>query len=246
MFEQMVKNTADLNTVAEHLRNIKSLDELRRLAAEWLVPCQDLNDFIAGKRFQLVDIEMQEKDYASAEEKLREEMWILKDREFADILAQYLIKKCEDESFSAQVIQKHKTLQKCLNYVIGKVYEVAEEKYKGLGDEDRSPEKNSVGLAMSEVQVYKWADEYYALDDAEEEAKKAEETKKELKKKYEQEEKLKASSVKAKTSVGKKNKTSGSSVPKKKEEKSQEAQISLFDLMNGGNPDGQEDKDEGI
>lgn len=244
MFEQMVKNAGDLNTVAEHLRNVKSLDVLRQLASEWLVPSQDLKDFIAGKRFQLVDIEIQEKDYASAEEKLREEMWILKDREFADILAQYLIKKCGNEFFSAQVIQKHKTLQKCLNYVMGKVYEIAKEKYKGMGDEDRSPEKNSVGLAMSEGQVYKWADEYYALDDAKEEAKKAEKTKKELKKKYEQNEKFKASSVKAKAPV--ENKTSGSSVQKKKEEKLQEAQISLFDLMNGDNPDGQEDKNEGI
>lgn len=233
MFEKIVKNLEELNSVAVHLRNIRNFDDLRHLAEEWLVPEKEIEDFISGKRYRLTETKIEEKEFSTAEEKLREEMWILKDKEFADILAQHLIKKCEDDSFSSQVLQHHKTLQKCLNYVMEKAYHIAEEKRK---NQNEAPEQHnqSVGLALSYIQVYAWAEEYYALDDAAEEKKKWEKTKKELLAKRKKEMERKEQDAKIKKNQG--------AVEKKKED----TQLSIFDLMNGGSDGSKEKKHESV
>ena len=244
MFEKMVKSTEELNAVAAHLRGIQNFDELRRLARERLVPKEDVEDFIAGKRYQLAEIKTEEKEYRTAEEKLREEMWLLKDREFADILSQHLIRKCGEESFSAQVLQRHKTLLKCLDHVMEKAYHIAEEKYKGKSGQPGQRDQN-VALALSEIQVYAWAEEYYALDDAAEEKKKEEEDRKKQREEREKEEKRKAATAKRKAAAGAKTKAaagSGTQEKAKAPEKPKEAQMSLFDMIGTS----QEEKNEGV
>ena len=80
MYEKLINNTEELNAMAVHLRNSQNFSELKVLAAQWLVPKQDVEDFIKGKRFQLAEIPLSEKEYTSAVEKLREEMWHMKDQ----------------------------------------------------------------------------------------------------------------------------------------------------------------------
>lgn len=235
MFEKLVKNKEDLNSVAAHLRNIQNFDELRLLAEEWLVPHEDVEDFISGKRYRLAETKIEEKTFTTAEEKLREEMWILRDKEFSDIVAQHLIKMCEDASFAAQVLLSHKTLQKCLNYVMEKAYQIAEKKWKSQ-DGVLGQTEQKIALALSEIEIYKWSEEYYALDDADEEEKKKEEAKRELRTRREKAQQRKEQSVKNE-------KNRAQSV---KETKKDEAQISLFDLMSGNSKDNKGEKNESV
>ena len=117
MFEKMIHNTEELNAMAVHLRLSQNFSELKSLAAKWLVPEDHIQDFISGKRAQLAEIPLEEKEYSSAVEKLREEMWLLKDQMFTDIVSRYLIQKAEENpAFSMQVLQKHKTIQK-INFI---------------------------------------------------------------------------------------------------------------------------------
>lgn len=145
--------------------------------------------FISGKRFQLAEIPLSEKKYASATEKLREEMWTLGDQLFTDVLVQYLIQKAEENVlFGFQVLKKHKSLQKCVNYIMEQAYQIAkkehEKKFGGKQNTNHRPggQKQAVGMGIAETQVYQWAEEYYALDDEVKEAKEqAAERKKRLK-----------------------------------------------------------------
>ena len=50
MYEKLITNTEDLNAMAVHLRNSQNFTELKTLAAQWLVPEEDVEDFIKGKR----------------------------------------------------------------------------------------------------------------------------------------------------------------------------------------------------
>lgn len=246
MIEKIIQNKEELNAVAKHLREVHDFDELRRLAKEWTIPRKDVENFIIGKRCFLAEIEVGDYEYATAEEKIRKEMWILKDRDFTDVISQHLVKKCEDEFFSSLVLQSHKTLQKCLNYVMERAYEIAEKKYEALKKEDGNRNRN-VAMACSEIQVYQWAEDYYMLDDAEEEEKKKEEEEKAIQKEYVQEERCKTNSAKRKAAVSKNGKgKQGTVQPKKDEvaEKPEEAQISLFDMMNGASD--KEEKSESI
>lgn len=111
MFETMIHSTEELNAMAVHLRLSENFSELKLLASEWLVPEEYVQDFIAGKRAQLAEIPFEEREYDSAVEKLRAEMWLIKDQMFTDIVSKYLIRKAEDNPvFGMQVLQKHKTI----------------------------------------------------------------------------------------------------------------------------------------
>ena len=178
MYEKVIHNTEELNAMAVHLRMAHNFPELRLLAAEWLVPEQDLEDFISGKRFLLAEIPMSERNYVSAAEKLREEMWHLKDQLFTDLVAQYLIGMAkEDILFGFRVLKKQKSLQKCMGYIMKQAYQMAEkEREKKLGKKQepkgRTGNQNQAfGLGIAETKVYQWAEEYYALEDEVKEAK---------------------------------------------------------------------------
>ena len=186
MYEKLINNTEELNAMAVHLRNSQNFSELKVLAAQWLVPKQDVEDFIKGKRFQLAEIPLSEKEYTSAVEKLREEMWHMKDQLFTDIVGHHLMEKAEKGLlFGIQVLKKQKTLQKCMNYIMEQAYQMAEKEHDNRFGGKNNPNRRadhahqSVGMGISETKVYQWAEEYYALDD---EAKEIKEQKAERKK----------------------------------------------------------------
>lgn len=259
MYEKLINNTEELNAMAVHLRNSQNFSELKVLAAQWLVPKQDVEDFIKGKRFQLAEIPLSEKEYTSAVEKLREEMWHMKDQLFTDIVGHHLMEKAEKGLlFGSQVLKKQKTLQKCMNYIMEQAYQMAEKehdnRFGGKNNPNRRADRThqSVGMGISETKVYQWAEEYYALDD---EAKEIKEQKAERKKrlnalKKEEERKKNADSSGKMTvkgaSEGKEEKSAEKGEEKQKQEEvpatekqekgaekptEKAVQISLFDMM---------------
>ena len=259
MYEKLINNTEELNAMALHLRNSQNFTEIKVLAAQWLVPKQDVEDFIKGKRFQLAEIPLSEKEYTSAVEKLREEMWHMKDQLFTDIVGHHLMEKAEKGLlFGSQVLKKQKTLQKCMNYIMEQAYQMAEKehdnRFGGKNNPNRRADRThqSVGMGISETKVYQWAEEYYALDD---EAKEIKEQKAERKKrlnafKKEEERKKNADSSGKMTvkgaSEGKEEKSAEKGEEKQKQEEvpatekqekgaekptEKAVQISLFDMM---------------
>lgn len=259
MYEKLINNTEELNAMAVHLRNSQNFSELKVLAAQWLVPKQDVEDFIKGKKFQLAEIPLSEKEYTSAVEKLREEMWHMKDQLFTDIVGRHLMEKAEKGLlFGSQVLKKQKTLQKCMNYIMEQAYQMAEKehdnRFGGKNNPNRRADRThqSVGMGISETKVYQWAEEYYALDD---EAKEIKEQKAERKKrlnalKKEEERKKNADSSGKMTvkgaSEGKEEKSAEKGEEKQKQEEApatekqekgaekpteKAVQISLFDMM---------------
>lgn len=93
-----------------------------------------------------------------AEEKLKREMETVKDKVFADLIISYLLKRCEeDEGMAEDVVQEHKTWQKCFDYI----YRQARQQAHGNC------------AAVRDDVVYEWAEDYYHKDDKAEEEKKA-------------------------------------------------------------------------
>lgn len=225
-YERIVNNTGELNAAAAHLRKTKSFAELKRLAGEWLVPEEDVDAFIAGKRYFLAEVPIEEKEYKKAEDKLREEMWALNDRYFTDVVAFYLLKCCEtSEALSACVLKKHKTLQKCMNHIMEQAFLQAQETYEESRKE--GPPNMPMGMAVVGDRVISWAKAYYALEDEEEEAKKKAEEKERRRKKNAEEENRKQ--------------TPETLMNKPAEKKPEDQQMSLFNFMQ----DGQENKEPG-
>ncbi len=177
MYEQLVQNTSELNMAARHLRMLGGFDEIKKLAKKWLVSRQDTEDFIKGKRYCLQEIKMEEQKFAGPMEKLYAEMAALNDPSFADIIAGYLVEKCGNESFAERVMIKHKTLQKCLDFIMEKGFHIAEGQAKQRG---KNGVERNTAIAFSNTEVFAWAEEYYTRDDAIEDAEKAEESRKKI------------------------------------------------------------------
>lgn len=165
-----------------------------------------------------------------AKEKLEKERESAKDSTFADPIIEYLLKRCnEDEGMAEDVVQEHKTWQKCFDYI----YRQARQRAQGNC------------AAVRDDVVYEWAEDYYHKDDkAEEErrAKKAAEDKAQ-KTATEKAKKVKSATerktAKAKGNTEKTEKVSGSlkaEAPKappkpKKSPKEMDGQMDLFSMM---------------
>lgn len=93
-----------------------------------------------------------------AKEKLEKERKSAKDSTFADPIIKYLLKRCnEDEGMAEDVVQEHKTWQKCFDYIYSQA---------------RKQAKGNCAAVRDDV-VYEWAEDYYHKDDKAEEEKKA-------------------------------------------------------------------------
>lgn len=99
--------------------------------------------------------------HEKAKEKLEKELKDAKDRAFAEPIIEYLLKRCaEDIGLAEDVCQKHKTWEKCFDFI----YESAR---KSANGKRQCAVRNDV--------VYEWAEDYYHKDDKAEEEKKAKE-----------------------------------------------------------------------
>lgn len=238
MFEKIVRNIDELNAVALHLRTTENFDALKSLAKEWQISKQDTEAFISGKRYRLADVTIEDRDYSRPEEKLRIEMFALKDKYFADIIGRYVIKKCIDDAFGKNVLLKHKSLQKCLDHIMEMAFHIAEEQAKQNGQEHI---QQNAALALPETQVFHWAEEYYLLDDIDVEQKKEEEKNKKIQDEWARAERSKVTNIRKtgdKKTTSKKGKamvnddTAISKAGKKSEnEKPAGKQMNMFDLL---------------
>ena len=131
MLNEIIKTAEELNTAALYYRQSGNMDGVRELAKAHAVSQKQTEEFIQGSRYRLVEIPMGERKFANASEKLRAEMFALKDAGFADIIGQYLVNLAKtDSALDAQVLKKHKMLQRCLDYVTQKAYNIALEEAK--------------------------------------------------------------------------------------------------------------------
>ena len=80
-----------------------------------------------------------------AEEKLKKEMMAAKDKSFAEPIINYLMERCrEDEGLAQDVVQGHKSWQKCFDYIYSQARKQANGNHAAVRDEV----------------VYEWAEDY--------------------------------------------------------------------------------------
>lgn len=127
--------------------------------------------------------------------------------ELANPIAEFVIGKCEeDEEFAALVMQEHKTLLKCLDFIV----------------EQAKKHLNGKAGYIPPEEVYAMANDYFAMDDAALEAKKAEADAK-------REEESKKRDAEQKSAKAEKDAEKKADAKKKSVEKKQaDGQMSLF------------------
>lgn len=167
--------------------------------------------FFAGKKAAAGRSAVGRKNFFTASEKIAEEMYQFEGPGLAVALGQYLMERCEEKTLGEQILLPHKSLEKAINFILQRVYEES----KDYLQQNRNGQ-NGAGVAVSSQKVYHWLEEYYALDDAEEERKKKEE---ERERKRKAQEKTAVKGVK--TSV-------------KESKTKKDSQISLFDMLEDG------------
>lgn len=160
---------------------------------------------------------------AKAISKLDSEFLSLKkesDKKFAEPCIDYLKKRCEEDSAICEdILQEHKTWQKCYDYVYGQA----------------KKELNNTSGPIWHETVFEWVEDYFHLDDKAIEEQKAKEA---AERKKRQEEAAKKAETKQKSAKTEKksndkkaeNKTAEKPAPKKRT-KEMEGQMDLFSMM---------------
>lgn len=218
-----VKNLRELNELAESLRQIGDQEGLKALAGKLEIDSGEVEAFLNRKRYWLVDEGNCKKDFLSGRSKILDEMGALNDVNFGTPVGTYLLMRCSEGKYEAQILKPYKTLMRCIEFLMKKAYEIAAEGQKEGFNRRRA------AVAVQDADVFSWADEYYFLDDADEIQKDIEKREQELLHKAKN---LSKSSIK--TSIAKKKDSEGGG-PKKKEnpilvpkETQLEGQLSLF------------------
>lgn len=162
-----MKSIQEINQLAVKLKQMGLKQDLETLAEKNKITKSDLEAFLSGKHYFLVDGGNTAKPYTSARAKLLDEMLYLKDANFADIVGNYLLKQCGNSEMEYLILKSHKTLQRCIDYLMEKAWE--------LVDEEARKQRINVGFAVSSDTVFNWVSDYYALDDKEQMEKKEKE-----------------------------------------------------------------------
>lgn len=162
-----MKSIQEINQLAVKFKQMGLKQDLETLAEKNKITKSDLEAFISGKHYFLVDGGNTAKPYTSARAKLLDEMLYLNDANFADIVGNYLLKQCGNSEMEYLILQSHKTLQRCIDYLMEKAWE--------LVDEEARKQRINVGFAVSSDTVFNWVSDYYALDDKEQMEKKEKE-----------------------------------------------------------------------
>lgn len=232
MIEKLVKTAVEINSLANHYKQGRNTAALRKLAMEQGVSKEDTDAFIAGTRYWFKQIPVSQKNYQTSTEKLSEEMLVLKDPEFASVIGTYLLNQAkEDQELDQLILQPHKSLQRCMDYILEKAYQAALERAKKKG-RDKIPERSGIGIAHTEV--FAWANQYFYVDDLKKVQEKEKKEKEESRKSWEKAnaETSRSGGVPNKNVTKKKEvseKTDGNGCSTTKPKKSEEPeQLSLF------------------
>ena len=151
-----------------------------------------------------------------AYKKLKAEKESAKDVVYADLILSHLMERVkEDYGLSQDILQEHKTWQKCFSYITERARKMADK---------------SNCVMVIHYDVFEWAEDYYHLDDKAEEERKAIEAE-ERKKKAEEDRKRRLEKVApAKESDNDEISAVSKFIDTKKTVK---GQMSIFDLMGG-------------
>ena len=233
MVEKILENVSDIyeiNQTAAKLRQLGMREELQKLAEKYAVPKQNIEAFLSGKRYFLVDGGPIRKTYRTARSKLLDEMAMLKDPHFADVIGAYLLSQCGKCAIEQQILKSHKTLQRCVEYLMEQAWK--------LVDDEKKSQRIRMGFAVPDGTVYRWVQEYYALDDKEQYEKERKEAAETFRKAGEKTVRKEKSAANKSSTKGKSNKkttekavsqSAGSQRDKKEAESSEPQQLSLFD-----------------
>ena len=233
MVEKILENVSDIyeiNQTAAKLRQLGMREELQKLAENYAVPKQNIEAFLSGKRYFLVDGGPIRKTYRTARSKLLDEMAMLKDPHFADVIGAYLLSQCGKCAIEQQILKSHKTLQRCVEYLMEQAWK--------LVDDEKKSQRIRMGFAVPDGTVYRWVQEYYALDDKEQYEKERKEAAETFRKAGEKTVRKEKSAANKSSTKGKSNKkttekavsqSAGSQRDKKEAKSSEPQQLSLFD-----------------
>lgn len=137
-------------------------------------------------------------DIENAVAKIQSELEKAFDKSFADPVLNYIIERVRDSaSLAKDVLQKHKTWDKCYQYI---------------RDQARKAIKGNAGCVRDSV-VYEWAEDYYHLDDKAAEEKKAKEAAERKKKEEERKQKEKEKAKDGKKALAKKSAPASNNQP---------------------------------
>ena len=169
-----------------------------------------------------------------AREKLEAEKKKATQKNFADPVIAYLLKRCEeDQGLAEDVMQNGKTWKKCFDYIV---------------DQARKVPRSGSGVAVEDHVVYEWAEDYYHKEEKPEPGKEAgasKPTKKKNAKATSKKQKSESEEVKEVTTsvpepvperkeavkTEKKEKPKKKETAKKPDKPSMDGQMSLFDLL---------------
>lgn len=169
-----------------------------------------------------------------AKEKLEAEKQKATQKNFADPIITYLLKRCEeDQGLAEDVMQDCKTWNKCFDYIV---------------DQARKVPRSGSGVAVEDHVVYEWAEDYYHKEEKPEPDKEAgasKPTKKKNAKATSKKQKGESEEVKEVTTsvpepvperkeavkTEKKEKPKKKETAKKPDKPSMDGQMSLFDLL---------------
>ena len=233
MIEKILESIPDIhemNQTAAKLRQLGMREELQKLAEKYAVPKQNVEAFLSRKRYFLIDGGSTQKTYHTARSKLLDEMNLLQDPYFADVIGAYLISQCGKCAIEQQILKPYKTLQRCVEYLMEQAWQ--------LVDDEKKNQHIRTGLAVPYDTAYRWVQEYYALDDKEQyekAQKEAEEAFRKSREKTVQKEKSSAVKSSTKKRSGKKAKEVSVSKPADSQQDAQNKepsgpqQLSLFD-----------------
>ena len=156
IFDKM-ENIHEVNRMAAELRRLGMREKLKELADKNRVMDEDFEAFFLGKRYFLVDAGETQKTYDTARAKIMDEMLTLNDPLFGNVISGYLLQCCSEPGFQESVLQEHKTLQRCIEYVMEQAY--------CLLDENQKKARRNTAVAVVSDQVFEWVKNYYTLDD---------------------------------------------------------------------------------
>ena len=228
MQEKLAKSIEEVNVLAEHYRTCQNVAAIESLAKECFISKADTDVFIAGKRKFLLKVLLTQS--VSVTEKLTEEMLLLQDSGYATVLGTYLLDLARKDPVMKDVIlQPHKTLRHCIEYVHEKAYETALEKAKKEG---KTGVGQNAGIAIGSTEVFAWVIDYYLLDDRKDMEKKAQEEKDTIKKAWKRADSIRTLSAKSKDADTKKDVSEEAKVAAKPavQKKEEPEQLSLFNL----------------
>ena len=229
MLEKLAKSIEEINVLAEHYRTCHNVAAIESLAKEHSISKEDMDAFIAGKRNFLLKV-LLTRQSASATEKLTEEMLLLQDPGYATVIGTYLLDLARKDPVMKEVIlQPHKTLRRCIEYVHEKAYETALKKAKKEG---KAGVGQNTGIAIGSTEVFAWVIDYYLLDDRKDMEKKAQEEKDTIKKAWKRADSIRTLSAKSKDADTKKDVSEDAKVAAKPavQKKEEPEQLSLFNL----------------